>query len=744
MPSPNRILVLIVLLLLTLPVHAQETDTTRDPQSLAQRLLGYDGHVAIPSLTPVYETGDTAEFWVSKANADEPTQISARLVAVTPRVYLWVEEGQEADGEAMQAVAQQIDQILLTLRLEAVYGNPTIIPDVGEIADPTSLLAMPDVDHDPHLFVLYATDLGDELFIYNFNDELPAEIAPGGYSNQHELIVINTSVLVDAPPDNPAYVTILAQAMYEMLSYYHTPQQDQWLRKANGVLIGRLLELPDIRPNASAAYMQQPNTSLITPASSVTNTATHGAQQLFLDYVIQRVGISLIQHTFQQPGQGLEPLDAALEAARISDPISGKVITGDQLFADFAAANVASYLVSQPFGDGRYLHSIAELPANTPPSGFIIENDLDVEYLDVSVNRYATQYFYIASQQPAHTTLNFTGQPTSSLLRLPADADPENTFYWSGRAANQDVTLTRAFDLTGVETATLTFDVWYDVPPARQYAYVEVSTDGGKTWAILQGDLSSTDNRYGIAYGPGYTGISSREAPRPFPIIGILLEPDGVTVDSVSPDGPASTTDLQAGDVIIGYDEQVWQGAPDVIGLLANYDPGDTINLYVQRGEDERLSIPVTLGEHPTRVKQPDPVWIEQSIDLSAYTGQEILLRFESVSQPQGGGSGVALDNIAIAEIDFADDASGESDWELNGWQVVENQVPQRFVVQYLTSGTQTTPPRVRQLIGPDDEATSGEWGFDLLPNEIVVFTVSALSHDTLMPAQFDFVLVSD
>src|SRR5690606_23241866 len=144
--------------------------------------------------------------------------------------------------------------------------------------------------------------------------------------------------------------------------------------------------------------------------------------------------------------------------------------------------------------------------------------------------------------------------------------------------------------------------------------------------------------------------------------IGILLDSDGLTVTEVSPGGPASTTDLRAGDIIIGYDEQVWQGVPDVIGLLAAYDPGDTINLYVRRGQNQRLSIPVTLGQRPTRVKQPDPVWVEQSIDLSEYAGQEILLRFESISQPQGGGFGFALDNIAIPEIDFADDGSG--DWE--------------------------------------------------------------------------------
>lgn len=744
MPRLNRILVLLLLLLLAMPAQAQEGDTTRDPEALARRLLGYDGDFAIPPPTPAYEPGAAAEFWVSKANAETPTKITAQLIAATPRVYLWLEEGLTADSSAMQVVARQIDQTLLTLRLQSVYGNPTIIPDVGEITDATSLLAMPDVDNDPHLFVLYAPDLGDAAFIYNFNDELPVEIAPGGYSNQHELITVNTSALPDAPLDHPAYITVLAQAMYEFLSYYHTPGQDQWLREANGALIGRLLELPEIRPNAATAFMQQPNTSLLVPASSVVSTAAFGAQQVFIDYVLQRLGFAPIQAVFQQPGLGLQPLDAALEAAGITDPVTGRTITGDQLFADFAAANIASYLVSQPFGDGRYIHRLADLPANTPPSGFVVENNLNVTHRAVSVNQYASQYFYVASRQAARITLGFDGQPMSPLLRLPADADPENKFYWSGRAANQNMTLTRAVDLTGVDAATLTFDTWYDLPLAQHYAYVEVSTDGGDTWTILQSSLSSSANRFGLAYGPGYTGVSSLEAPRPFPIIGILLDSDGLTITEVTPDGPASSSGLRAGDVIIGYDQQLWIGTPDVIALLANYDPGDTLNLFVRRGDNQRLSIPVVLGQHPTRVKPPVPVWTPQEIDLSAYAGQEILLRFESISQPKGGGWGIALDNIAIPEIGFADDASAPGGWEMRGWQQVDNQVPQRFVVQYLTSGTQTTPPRVRQLIAPGSDSVSGQWHFDLLPGEIVVFVVSALGHETLMPAQFDFTLSAD
>ena len=214
------------------------------------------------------------------------------------------------------------------------------------------------------------------------------------------------------------------------------------------------------------------------------------------------------------------------------------------------------------------------------------------------------------------------------------------------------------------------------------------------------------------------------KAPRPFPIIGILIETDGVTVQEITPDGPASSSELQAGDRIIGRDEQLWSGPPNVVDMLADYEPGDAVNLYVERGS-ERLNIPVVLGAHPSRVFQPDPIWVPQLFDLSDYAGQEIKVRFEYVSQPDATDSGIAIDNIAIEELDYADDAEVAGDWESHGWQQVDNHVEQAFLVQYISSGTETEPARVRRLIDPDNPETEGEWQFNIGPNELAIFAVS-------------------
>jgi hypothetical protein len=245
-----------------------------------------------------------------------------------------------------------------------------------------------------------------------------------------------------------------------------------------------------------------------------------------------------------------------------------------------------------------------------------------------------------------------------------------------------------------------------------------------------------------VAYGPGYTGVSNPEPARPFPYLGVALDANGMTVNTIVEDGPLAETDVQTGDSIIGYDGQTWPGnRPNLVGYLANFEPGDTVQLYVQRG-DERFDVGVTLGVHPTRVFTPEPLWIPQQADLSAYAGQQIMLRFEYVSLPGRENYGIAVDNIAIAEIGFEDNAeSGIPGWTLNGWQQTDNQVQQRFLLQVATTPSSASAGGVRRLIDPSDSATSGTWTFNLNPGESFLIAISGLNDNTDSPALFDLYL---
>ncbi|MFH9352728.1 immune inhibitor A domain-containing protein [Kitasatospora sp. NPDC017646] len=62
-----------------------------------------------------------------------------------------------------------------------------------------------------------------------------------------------------------------------------------------------------------------------------------------------------------------------------------------------------------------------------------------------------------------------------------------NSEWWSGSADNLNVTLTRDIDLTGKTKAGINAKAWYELEQDFDYVFGEVSTDGGKTWTVVDG-----------------------------------------------------------------------------------------------------------------------------------------------------------------------------------------------------------------------------------------------------------------
>lgn len=77
------------------------------------------------------------------------------------------------------------------------------------------------------------------------------------------------------------------------------------------------------------------------------------------------------------------------------------------------------------------------------------------------------------------------------------------------------------------------------------------------------------------------------------------------------------------------------------------------------------------------------PAWVRQEVDLSAYAGMKILLRFQYVTDPALSLHGMAIDDIEIPGV-FTDDAETDGDWQAAGFVRSTNLVAQRFIVQVL------------------------------------------------------------
>jgi hypothetical protein len=78
--------------------------------------------------------------------------------------------------------------------------------------------------------------------------------------------------------------------------------------------------------------------------------------------------------------------------------------------------------------------------------------------------------------------------------------------------------------------------------------------------------------------------------------------------------------------------------------------------------------------------------WSSETIDLTPYVGQEILLRFEYVTDPILTYGGFALDNVSIEELGFVDGAEDSDHGAFaEGFIPVTASIPQTWHLQHIT-----------------------------------------------------------
>jgi immune inhibitor A len=80
--------------------------------------------------------------------------------------------------------------------------------------------------------------------------------------------------------------------------------------------------------------------------------------------------------------------------------------------------------------------------------------------------------------------------------------------------------------------------------------------------------------------------------------------------------------------------------------------------------------------------------WVQESVDLSAYAGKKVLLRFEYVTDDATSLTGMAVDNIEIPELGFRDGGESEAGWTNEGFKRIERPMAQQFIVQVIRGET--------------------------------------------------------
>ena len=131
--------------------------------------------------------------------------------------------------------------------------------------------------------------------------------------------------------------------------------------------------------------------------------------------------------------------------------------------------------------------------------------------------------------------------------------------------------------------------------------------------------------------------------------------------------------------------------------------------------------------------------WLRENIDLTSYSGQKILLRFEYVTDPIRTFSGLAIDDISIPEIGFVDDVEqNDSLWMAEGFIRANETLPQTWHLQLITFDSGT--PIVKKL-------TTDEDGKIFLSREMLksdqepILIIAASAPTTLIPADYELTI---
>ncbi|MFN8527819.1 MAG: PDZ domain-containing protein [Anaerolineae bacterium] len=737
----SRLVSFSLCLLAIAPVQAQQSGGGEpyDPMALAAHFLNIHETPPLPDLTPAFLPGTVQSFFVAQAGSSTPVPVQATLAASVGDIAIWVEADIPFNAVALQGQANALAGAYAIMRHSGTYSERVMIPGLGSANSSAEDLPVPDVDADPHVFVIYLRDGVSSEAVYVPSNSLLASIAPSGISHQHETILVNTSPFPDVPLDDTRYVPQIARALVDLVMFQNNPSQAEWLRSALTDTLVRGIFSGSLDTNAISSYLNAPYLSLIDAGNSATAAAVNAMQGLFINYARQRYNAPLFSQLFLTPGMGVQALDTVFARQAITDPVSGEPVTARDLYADFALANV----LNSPIGDGRYRHTVTTLDSSQQAAVAIV-NQLGVTASGQAVGQFGTLYYAYTSASGEIVHVSFTGSPSAARLNMPSDRSLTDRYYWSGGVPGITSALTRRIDLSSVSQATLNFDVWHDLDAFWNYGYVTLSIDNGATWHILTPEgTASTINPYGQAYGAGFTGVSNPEPERAFPYLGVTFDTDGSTITDVVPNGPSAQAGIRTGDRVIGVNGTAWEIQPNILSVLADYRPGDTIRLLIQRGSDQR-TLPVVLGEHPTRRVFPSPLWQPQTIDLTPYVGGEVLIGFEVVNLPGHDDNGMAIDHLSIPEIGWADDADTAEGWMLDGWQAVDNLTTQTFYVGAVRTGTSSIPPRISALIAPGDTATDGAWRFPLEEGESLLIAVSGMDDQTTSPAYFNLAFAAD
>ena len=430
---------------------------TRDLLDLAVRFRGLSPDTPPEARTTPYgyAIGDSEELTILDVGAGSVRTATASVRYITEHAYFFVEDGAGASQSTLETIGGDFETL--------VY--PAVTAAFGPVRSP-------GVDGDPRISIVHAGLAGAGGYV-SFSDAFPKAASPR--SNEREAVYLDTTAL---SASGVAYNALLAHELQHLVHENGDAGEESWVNEGLSQVAA---ELGGGGTTGIGAFLAAPDTQLNDwPAGGGLH---YGKSQLFFRYLLDRFGgRDNARALVDEPLDGIAGVEAYLGAFDA---------TFEDVFADWCVAN---YLDD---GSERFGHQGADLRVSTttPISGPGEGDD--------TVHQFAADYLEI---DPPATggVLTIDGSDEVTVGIEPQDG----AFWWSDSGDGIDSRLTREFDLTGLDAATLRYRLWFATELGWDYGYVAASTDAGETWETLAGRHTTDFDPVLQAYGPGYTGDS--------------------------------------------------------------------------------------------------------------------------------------------------------------------------------------------------------------------------------------------
>jgi len=423
-----------------------------------------------------YQINDRSEFIVNKNLSGEYKALPARLRYISENAYWWTSHNARADDDEIAVAAENFEEEILKIN-RLIFGKEW----------------SPGIDNDPRIHILLVEEIrwGSTFGYFSSSNEYPTSIEPN--SNQKEMIYINLGAV---RIDSKAFGGELAHEYHHLIHWIHDPNEDLWWNEAMSELAIFLSGAPPTRTrgkNNADIFSENPDIQLTSRPErrfgdeDLSRFAHYAAERLFGVYLLEQYGPQLIKDIVNNPAPGVLGIQEELAQ-----------LPGESSFEDvYASWILANLLNRSSLAEGQYgYQGISPVPPLLKPV-----QSFNGEPIADKLPPYGTRYYQVRRDDLVQ--VNFNG---STLARLtPADPPSGEYAWYSNRGDETEFTLTRPFDLSDMEAATLNFKTWYELEEFFDFAYLEVSTDGGQTWEILETAHGTDRDPNDVSLGFGYT-----------------------------------------------------------------------------------------------------------------------------------------------------------------------------------------------------------------------------------------------